>query len=59
MIITIYVNNLLIYSAERQEINKVKGALMAKFHKSDLGPVSFYLGMTVTQDRINKFLYLG
>ena len=59
MIIAIYVDNLLICGAERKEINKVKDALKAKFHMSDLGPVSFYLGMAVTRDRGNKILRLG
>lgn len=48
MIIAIYVDDLLICGAARQEINKIKDALKAKFHMSDLGPVSFYLGMAVT-----------
>ena len=59
MIIAIYVDDLLICGAERKEINKVKDALKAKFHMSDLGPVSFYLGMAVTRDRANKILCLS
>ena len=59
MIIAIYVDDLLICGAARQEINKVKDALKAKFHMSDLRPVSFYLGMAVTQDSANRILCLG
>lgn len=59
MIIAIYVDDLLICGAERKEINKVKNALKAKFHMSDLEPVLFYLGMAITRDRANKILRLG
>lgn len=59
MIFAIYVDDLLICGAERKEINKVKDALKAKFHMSDLGPVSFYLGMAITRDRANKILRLS
>ncbi len=52
MIIAIYFDDLLIYRAERKEIN-IKHSLKAQFHMSDLGTVSFYLGMAVTRDRAN------
>ena len=48
VIIAIYVDNLLIYGAGKKEINNIKDALKAKFQMSDLGPVSFYLGIAVT-----------
>ncbi len=48
MIIAIYVDDLLILGTEKKEINNIKEALKAKFHMSDLGPVSFYLGIAVT-----------
>lgn len=53
MIIAIYIDDLLICGAERKEINNVKQVLKAKFHKSDLEPISFYLGMGVTWDCAN------
>lgn len=59
VIIAIYVDNLLIYGAGKKEINNIKDALKAKFQMSDLGPVSFYLGIAVTWDRANKILGLG
>ena len=48
MIITIYIDDLLIYNAKRQEIHKVKNVLKAKIYLSDLGPVSSYLKMALT-----------
>lgn len=59
MIIAIYVNNFLICSAEKKEINNIKEALKLKFHMSDLGLVSFFLEMTLTQDCANQILGLG
>lgn len=59
MIIAIYIDNFLIYGAKKKEINKIKDAFKAKFYMSNLGPVSFYLGIAVTQDHVNKILSLG
>lgn len=59
MIIAIYIDDFLIRDAEKKEINKVKEALKAKFYMSDLGPVSFYLGMAITWDCANQILRLG
>lgn len=59
MIITIYVDDLLIYNVEKNTINRVKDASKAKFYMSDLGSISFYLGRVVTQDCENKILCLG
>lgn len=58
MIITIYVDNLLICNAKRQEIHKLKDVMKAKMYISDLGSVSFYLKMAVTWDRANLILCL-
>ena len=57
--IAIYIDNLLICGAERKDINNVKKTLKAKFHMSDLRPVSFHLGIAVTQNRATQILYLG
>lgn len=59
MINAIYVDNLLIYNAEKKNINNIKKALKAKFYIFDLGSVSFYLEMTVTQDYANRIIFLG
>ena len=59
VIIAIYVNDLLITRKDRKEIDALKKALNHRFKMSDLGLVNFYLGMTVTRDRINRTLRLG
>ena len=59
MIIAIYVDDLLICGAERKEINNIKDTLKAKFHMSDLGTVSFYLGIAVIRDCANRIFRLG
>jgi hypothetical protein len=59
VIIAIYVDDLLITRKDRKEIDALKKALNNRFKMSDLGLVNFYLGMTVTRDRINRTLRLG
>ena len=59
VIIAIYVDDLLIAGRDRHEIDVLKKALNQRFQMSDLGPVNFYLGMTVTRDRPNRVLRLG
>ncbi len=56
IIIAIYVDDLLITGQDHKEIDDIKGALSKRFQISDLGPVSFYLGMTVTRDQLNHML---
>ena len=58
MIIAIYVNNLFIYNAKRNEINNITEVLKVKFHMSDLGQLSFYLWIAVTQDHANRIFCL-
>jgi hypothetical protein len=51
MFITVYVDDLLIFRPNTKDIQQVKDMLSARFCMSDLGPVAYYLGMKVTQDR--------
>lgn len=59
VIIAIYVDDLLITGKDRTEIDALNKALHSRFQMTDLGPVGFYLGMTVTRDRANRILRLG
>jgi transposase InsO family protein len=59
VIIAIYVDDLLITGRDRKEIDLLKEALSRRFQMSDLGAVSYYLGMTITRDRSNRTLRLG
>jgi len=59
VIMAIYVDDLLITGRDRKEIDLLKEALSRRFQMSDLGAVSYYLGMTITRDRPNRTLRLG
>jgi hypothetical protein len=50
MIITIYVNNLLITGASKSAINQIKASLSKRFKIIDLGACYFYLSIEVTRD---------
>ena len=51
VIITLYVDDLLIIGCDITVINGIKEKLMEKFKMSDLGNMSLVLGMQVTRDR--------
>ena len=58
-IVARYMDDILITGPSRADIQRIKDTLHAKFKMSDLGPCSYYLGMTVTRDRSNRTLRLG
>lgn len=58
MIITIYIDDFLIYTVEIKEINNINNALKAKFHISNLELVFFFFEIAITQDQVNKNFYL-
>ena len=45
IILCLYVNDLLIIGSDEDEIMKVKSKLMQEFEMSDLGNLSYFLGM--------------
>jgi hypothetical protein len=51
VIIAIYINDLLIISAFKPDINKIKNSLKQRFKMSDLGACYFYLRIEVICDR--------
>jgi hypothetical protein len=57
--IAVYVDDLLIIGPDRTELQCLKTRLSTRFQMTDLGPIAFYLGMTVTRDRKNRILRLG
>ena len=57
--IAVYVDDLLIAGNDIAEINSIKKALSDHFSMADLGPVAFYLGMTITRDRARRILRIG
>jgi tRNA(Ser,Leu) C12 N-acetylase TAN1 len=48
LLVGVYVDDLVITGTE--EIEAFKAKMKATFHMSDLGPLSFYLGIEVHQD---------
>ncbi|KAL3246854.1 hypothetical protein ABHI18_010803 [Aspergillus niger] len=59
MYIAVYVDDLLIVGPSSAEIKKIKRSLRNRFQMTDLGPCSYYLGMSVQRDRQNRMLYLS
>jgi hypothetical protein len=57
--IAVYVDDLLIAGPSKEEIQKLKKALSKRFDMTDLGPCSYYLGMTITRDRKNRTIRLS
>ncbi|KAK9769258.1 putative Integrase catalytic domain-containing protein [Seiridium cardinale] len=57
--IAVYVDDLLIVGPTITEINDIKDALKTKFQMSDLGEVSYYLGMSVRRNRATRTIYLS
>ena len=57
--IAIYVDDLLLIGPDKADIKQIKDQLSQRFSMTDLGPVAFYLGMTVTRDRKNRILRLS
>ena len=55
----IYVDDLLLVGPKKPEIEKVKQSLNKRFKMTDLGPCSYYLGMSVRRDLVNWALFLG
>ncbi|KAI3056906.1 hypothetical protein CBS147353_11111 [Aspergillus niger] len=59
MYIAVYVDDLLIVGPSSAEIKKIQRSLRNRFQMTDLGPCSYYLGMSVQRDRQNRMLYLS
>jgi len=59
MYIAVYVDDLLIVGPSMAEIKRIKRALRNRFHMTDLGPCSYYLGMSIQRDCQNRILYLS
>lgn len=57
--VAIYVDDLLIFGADKPAIATLKKNLSNRFHMSDLGPVAYYLGLEVQRARANKTIRLS
>ena len=54
--IAIYVDDLLLIGPDSIVLYEIKLELANRFSMTDLGPVAFYLGMSITRDRQNRTL---
>ena len=51
MIITAYIDDMLIVSPSRNEVDHTKGEIMRKWGTQDNGSIKEFLGIKITQDR--------
>ena len=58
-IIAIYVDDILLVGPDKKEIQRIKDKLHEHFEITDLSECNYYLGITVTRDRVNRILRLG
>jgi hypothetical protein len=59
VIIAIYIDDLLLASASKLDINKIKNSLKKRFKMLDLGAYYFYLRIEVIRDRPRRILRLS
>ena len=59
IILTLYVDDLLVIRSDIQLIEKIRSKLMEKFKMTDMGDVSLVLGMQITRDREKKTLTIS
>ena len=59
VIIAVYVDDLLLFSPNRTDIDLIKTKLSARFNMSDLGPCYFYLGIEIIRNRKERIIYLS
>jgi len=57
--VAVYVDDLLIAGPDKKEIQDIKAVLNKRFEMTDLGPCTYYLGMSVKRDRRNRTLRLS
>jgi hypothetical protein len=55
-IIILYIDDITILSDSLNNIKSVKSALFKRYEMTDLGEISFYLGVNIKRDRSNKRL---
>ncbi|KAJ5337477.1 uncharacterized protein N7506_005499 [Penicillium brevicompactum] len=57
--IAVYVDDILIVGPSIAEIKRIKRSLRNRFQMTDLGPCSYYLGVSIQRDRQNRRLLLS
>ncbi len=57
--ITAHIDDLLVFAENKNEINSLKQQLKRKLELSDLGNISYYLGIEISRDRTKNKLFLS
>ena len=57
--IAIYVDDLLLFGADKLAITALKKQLSERFQITNLGPIAYYLGLEVIRNRLNKTIKLS
>jgi len=57
--VLVYVDDLLLISSSRSQINVFKALITRTFQCKDLGQASVYLGLQIVRDRPNRRLWVG
>ena len=59
LILTLYVNDVKLVSSDRNAISNVVNELSNEFELTNLGNLSYYLGIKITRDRSKKTIRLN
>ena len=59
VILTVYVDDLLIASNQMDAVKRTKEELKSRFEMSDMGEAHYILGIRITRDRANRKIYLS
>ena len=58
MLISLYVDDLIICGIEMKEIINIKNLLNKNYNMKDLGPLTYYLGIQIVYDESNRLMKL-
>jgi hypothetical protein len=56
LILALYVDDIILFAREAQEIHRIKVFLANRFRMKDLGPIHMVLGMRVRRNRAQRTL---
>jgi hypothetical protein len=57
--VAVYVDDLLIFGADKAKVQHLKNVLNRRFSMKDLGPVKWYLGITIERNRTERTIKLS
>ena len=58
-IVAVYIDDLFILAPTKDLINKLKQQLDSRFRMKYLGDISWYLGMEVKRERLNRTIFVN